>query len=223
MEYSIDKTVILPADKLNHGKYLVFNKENKLCVWDTHTMGTQRTLSAQCLYILSDEKIKEGDWVYDVKTEEIGCIVSIREQYEYCFVFANQQTHKHHLIDCKKIIATNDPDLLQDIMLAPPCEENAWLGEYEESPVKPLSEEFISDYCLHFNKTKTTIKDRYRYLDIIIAIGLIAIVWIGNLQLGFFLSNLFKGEYELLRFLILWLTSYWCLYSSKRIWDGFTK
>jgi hypothetical protein len=33
---------VLTTDKPNFGKYLVLNKEGKLCIWNTNTMGSQK-------------------------------------------------------------------------------------------------------------------------------------------------------------------------------------
>jgi hypothetical protein len=55
---------VLPTDKPRFDKYLILNKESKLCIWNTNTMGSQKTLPTQHIYITSDEEIKEGDRVY---------------------------------------------------------------------------------------------------------------------------------------------------------------
>ncbi len=55
---------ILPTDKPSFGKYLVLNKEGKLCIWNTNTMGDQKSLPVQHIYITSDEEIKEGGYVF---------------------------------------------------------------------------------------------------------------------------------------------------------------
>lgn len=54
----------------------------------------------QHLYILSDEKIKEGDWVYDV----CDGIVKVEHEYQLSYIMVFK-------IDCKKIIATTDRSL----------------------------------------------------------------------------------------------------------------
>jgi hypothetical protein len=55
---------ILPTDKPRFGKYLVLNKESKLCIWDTNFMGSQTTLPAQNIYITSDEDAKKTEYYY---------------------------------------------------------------------------------------------------------------------------------------------------------------
>ena len=53
---------LIETNKSSFGKYLVINKEGKLCVWDTNVMGSQTTLPAQHIYITSDEKPRQREW-----------------------------------------------------------------------------------------------------------------------------------------------------------------
>ncbi len=58
----IEVVMIATDNKISFGKYLVINKEGKLCIWNTDIMGSQKTLPTQNLYFLSDEQPKVGDW-----------------------------------------------------------------------------------------------------------------------------------------------------------------
>ncbi len=60
------KVVMLATKETNYNNYLVLNKDNKLCAWDTTSMGSQITLPPQNIYITSDEEIKKGDWCYNI-------------------------------------------------------------------------------------------------------------------------------------------------------------
>jgi hypothetical protein len=93
---------VLTTDKPNFGKYLVINKAGKLCIWNTNTMGSQKTLSTQHIYITSDEEIKEGDWIY--YTSAIG----------YCKTTLGSKGLEQEGIPAKKIILTTDQDLIKD-------------------------------------------------------------------------------------------------------------
>jgi hypothetical protein len=89
---------ILPTDKPNFGRYLVFNKENTLCIWDTELIGGQKTLTPHHIYITSDEQPKHNDY-YTTDGKEIY----------YCNTL-NPTRNNHY----KKVILTTDPDLIAD-------------------------------------------------------------------------------------------------------------
>ena len=95
---------MLPTnEKAKTGEYLVLNKENKLCIWNTHKMGVQNTLPIQHLYILSDEEIKEGDWFL-----MNGCIIrqckSTNNEPHTIPTIIDTTGGIHHVSVCKKII-----------------------------------------------------------------------------------------------------------------------
>jgi len=90
---------ILPTDKPSFGKYLVINKEGKLCIWNTNTMGTQKTLVTQHIYITSDEYIGLSYYL-DGNLVRKG-VIDDKDYWE---------VRK----DYKKIILTTDPDLIKD-------------------------------------------------------------------------------------------------------------
>jgi hypothetical protein len=120
---------VLTTDKPNFGKYLVLNKEGKLCIWNTNTMGSQKTLSTQHIYITNDEEIKEGDWYF--KDGVVGK--------------CNKYPDIINGYNVKKIILTTDPDLIKDgvqdiddeflewFVKNPSCEKVKW----DAYPISP--------------------------------------------------------------------------------------
>jgi hypothetical protein len=96
---------ILPTDKPSFGKYLVLNKEGILCIWNTNTMGSQKTLPTQHIYITSDEPFKKGDkgWLL----ENSNFVVNV------CEFHCLYGVHGIYPTD-KKIILTTDQDLIKD-------------------------------------------------------------------------------------------------------------
>jgi hypothetical protein len=87
---------LLPTDKPNFGRYLVFNKENTLCIWDTELIGGQKTLTPHHIYITNDEEIKQGDYGLSKLNE----IIKFHSGYDYRYY--------------AKIILTTDQDLIKD-------------------------------------------------------------------------------------------------------------
>jgi hypothetical protein len=89
-------------DNTRLGKYLVLNKEGKICIWNTCTMGVQRTLQILDLYITNDEDIKIGDWIY--YTSALG----------FCKTTISSKGLEQEGIPAKKIILTTDQDLIKE-------------------------------------------------------------------------------------------------------------
>jgi hypothetical protein len=95
---------LLPTDKPNFGRYLVFNKENTLCIWDTELIGGQKTLTPHHIYITSDEEIKEGDkWIYNIYWDKPQ---KMEKDWELSILNESPNT--------LKIILTTDVDLIKD-------------------------------------------------------------------------------------------------------------
>lgn len=120
---------IIATDKPSLGKYLVFNKEGNLCIWETNTMGSQRRLLRQNIYITSDVEIKEGDWIY--YTLASG----------YCKTTVSSKGLKQKGIPAKKIILTTDLDLINNGVQAIDDEFLEWFVKNpncEEVEVTPL-------------------------------------------------------------------------------------
>ena len=72
--------------------------------------NTRNMFSNHNIYITNDEKIKEGDWFYN--------IISLKpEPFKACENgdgYVNCSRYSHNRIDCKKIILTTDQDLIAD-------------------------------------------------------------------------------------------------------------
>jgi hypothetical protein len=84
---------ILPTDKPSR---LVLRDVDKKLV--LHTPITQWHGKSQTIHITSDEEIKEGDWVINLKSNQVYQIFILNEVVDYE----------------KKIILTTDPDLIKD-------------------------------------------------------------------------------------------------------------
>jgi hypothetical protein len=95
--------VILSSKTQQFDNYLVLNKEQKLCVWNTSTMGSQKSLDIQHLYILSNDEIKEGDWFITQKGNLYRC--NTRNSKTIYYV-SNSGGMACKVEYCKKIIAT---------------------------------------------------------------------------------------------------------------------
>jgi hypothetical protein len=89
---------LIPTNKPSFGRYLVFNKENTLCIWDTELIGGQKTLTPHHIYITSDEEIKEG-YAYYPELNEV-------------LLFDNKHGEVYEKGRQLKIILTTDHDLI---------------------------------------------------------------------------------------------------------------
>lgn len=91
------------------------------------------TQKYQHLYFLSDEEIKEGDWVYDGSDEPYQWT---KGDVEDCLYNLDAKDYK----GCKKIIATTDNLLLKDNWLHPE------MKEYVPRPSQGFIEKFVEEY-----------------------------------------------------------------------------
>ena len=90
---------VLPTDKPS--RIYLIKSNNKLGITSNNPEFTENFGSGtqnQHIYITSDEEIKEGDWVYNEKSNNIYRIYIINEVVSYE----------------KKIILTTDQDLIND-------------------------------------------------------------------------------------------------------------
>ena len=139
MSFKKRQVVMLPTnEKAKTGEYLVLNKENKLCIWNTHKMGVQNTLPIQHLYILSDEEIKVGDWFY---ADEY----SKPEQAKH---FDGKLVNGFVVEFCKKIIATTDKSLNVKSFINYGKES----GKEVDVLLPQPSQSFIEKYVEEYNK-----------------------------------------------------------------------
>jgi hypothetical protein len=99
---------IIPTDKPSRLLYFGTSKELTLQVNPATFRVFER--STQNIYITSDEEIKEGDWFYN--------IISLKpEPFKACENgdgYVNCSKYSHYRIDCKKIILTDNKDLIKD-------------------------------------------------------------------------------------------------------------
>ncbi len=101
------QVILLPTNKKaplanNHGKLVLANgSKDKLFDTSKYIEG-DRNLKPQHLYILSDEEIKEGDWVYNTVLKDISYIANSS---------INLLSEINRLKQAKKIIATTDSSL----------------------------------------------------------------------------------------------------------------
>ena len=134
---------VLTTDKPNFGKYLVLNKEGKLCIWNTNTMGSQKTLSTQHIYITSDEDIKEG-YVLNTFNNTVYKIVpdnSSRELLANPTILPLCAINREHYF---KIILTTDQDLIKNGVQAIDDEFLEWFVK------NPSCEEVeVESFCKH--------------------------------------------------------------------------
>jgi len=116
------KVVMLPTnEKAKFGNLVLAPLFQKLLIFE-HQNCTE---VSQHLYILSDEEIKEGDWVYNEISKEIYQFKENRVDYE------------------KKIIATTDKSLTREIF---------GLGETAMCPLPQPSTSFIEKFVEEYNK-----------------------------------------------------------------------
>jgi hypothetical protein len=124
---------LLPTDKPNFGRYLVFNKENTLCIWDTELIGGQKTLTPHHIYITSDEEIK-GGYAYYPELNEV-------------LLFDNKYGEVYEKGRQLKIILTTDPDLIADGVQAIDDEFLKWFVKNPNCEFVRIAERFINkDY-----------------------------------------------------------------------------
>jgi hypothetical protein len=88
---------VLPTEKPSRFHTWINDKGLRVTLYEQPQLDIK---SAKNIYITSDEKIKEGDWCYDLDTK----YVKIKQSWE----------NSHLDFNCKKIILTTDQDLIKD-------------------------------------------------------------------------------------------------------------
>lgn len=129
------KVVMLPTNE--KAQIVLFDGAKKLFLLDSDKTNFQSSIpfKYQHLYILSDEPIKEGDWV--ILLDSIGNVFSNPQQY-------NDPKTQHLNDGLKKIIASTDTNLKVNEYL---------IAKYVTSEYLPQpSDSFIQKYVSEYNK-----------------------------------------------------------------------
>lgn len=147
------KIILLPSEKLNTETMCICIKENGLLMDALHLgrLGipctkadlkdprTKENFAPVHAYVLSDKKIKKGDWVYSTHNSKVFKVDVVEEG----FVGENQDV----LISkkyCTKIGSTTDRKLVRDIQVGK-------LGVVHKR-LPSLSDDFMDRLCYHYNK-----------------------------------------------------------------------
>lgn len=117
-------------------------RDEELGLFYSDKPSVEKAFDNQHLYITTDEKIKEGDWVYwtdpEGLTSDINQVVSVDEE----MIFISHPEHSETEAfphECKKIIATTDTKIyFNDI-------GEGVIESYGKLPQIPQS--FIEEYC----------------------------------------------------------------------------
>jgi len=137
---------LVPIIKYINGKLQYLNME-----------FTNNSLIGQHLYIISDDEIKEGDWILlpNKRITQIPNNIKLKIPF-------NNFTKGYSLSDCKKIIATTDTSLKRAV----PQEQ---LGEKfnDYYPLPKPSQQFIEKYIEFYNKGEviTDVLVEYEWID----------------------------------------------------------
>jgi hypothetical protein len=98
---------VLPTEKPSRFHTWINDKGLRVTLYEQPQLDIK---SAKNIYITSDEEIKEGDWFYN--------IISLKpEPFKACENgdgYVNCSKYSHYRIDCKKIILTDNKDLIDD-------------------------------------------------------------------------------------------------------------
>mgnify|MGYP003508399504 CR=1 FL=1 len=132
--------VMLPTEKASS---LVLGLTGRL-KFDNKQLSTHPKIINQHLYFLSDEEIKEGDWVYNHILNDVVQIKTSHIQNPINF-FTEINKLKH----AKKIIATTDESLFEQIFYHP---DGAIIGGIESYKLLPRpSQSFIERFIEKYN------------------------------------------------------------------------
>jgi len=129
---------------------------------------------AQHLYIISDDEIKEGDWVYSKSRYSVGKVeeIQIAKKYKndhsmlYCEI--NNEEIWSKLVDCKKIIATTDSSLkikVVDKNTCKPIDSNI-MHKYKNIHLPQPSQQFVEKYIEEYNKGNIITEVMVEYINI---------------------------------------------------------
>lgn len=122
----------------------------------------EKGITPQHLYVLSDEKIKEGDWCF--RKGNGSHIKSFVFKASKKWLIENEESLDYILptflkTNCKKIIATTDESLL---LLGEFSTTSGNVG-YHPKPLPQLSNDFIKEYCERGGVDEIKVKYRQDY------------------------------------------------------------
>lgn len=138
--YEECQVVMLPSEF----KETKIEKLRNILRYCPYSLKTRASGVFQHLYVLSDEKIKEGDWFYDKDRNEIYQFVK-KDTFTHhgakipVGVYLSEK-YRHNPFSCNKIIATTDESLKT-------WQYTCFSGEEIYSKLPNLSQDFIKEYC----------------------------------------------------------------------------
>ena len=135
---------------------LITNEKASLCISQdklTRFYGIEpdnEILVYRHLYIISGDKIKEDDYIYDVMFKRIGKVVKDKSVYSNSIVYNDRlDCYTSNKGNCKKVIASTDNSLRIDSSIRDKSNDN--YGKLISIIPRPL-DSFISKYIEEYNK-----------------------------------------------------------------------
>jgi len=110
---------VVPTDKPSR---LYVDSQNNICITDVEMKSGNK----QHIYITSDEEIKEGDWIFSLKTNNIFKADSIEYLKSHNMIEDFNKSFYINSKSAKKIILTTDQDLINDDVQAVDDEFLEW-------------------------------------------------------------------------------------------------
>jgi hypothetical protein len=135
---------VVPTDKPSR---LYVDSQNNICITDVEMKSGNK----QHIYITSDEEIKEGDWIFSLKTNNIFKADSIEYLKSHNMIEDFDKSFYINSKSAKKIILTTDQDLIKNGVQAIDDEFLEWF-------VKNPSCEFVKTFKFADSVTTYTYK-----------------------------------------------------------------
>jgi hypothetical protein len=135
---------LIPTDKPSR---LVLDTVNKnLFLTTTKDFGT-KIMQFQNIYITNDEEIKEGDWIFSLKTNNIFKADSIEYLKSHNMIEDFDKSFYINSKSAKKIILTTDQDLIKDGIQAIDDEFLEWFVKNLNCEGVEVEKQMLCDYC----------------------------------------------------------------------------
>jgi len=163
------KVVMLPTEKAPDKDDIILidfkDNTNPLLAYASEhakdiSIETQGNINHQHLYLISDDEIKEGDWVI----ENSNIIVKVVSLFEDNCLVKNNTAYNTNLKLCKKIVATTDNSINVNYPIAeiPESFIQAYIESYNNGkPITEVDLEYkLDNYNLKGNKRIITPKTR---------------------------------------------------------------